>query len=523
MLNTTQVQKLFPAEYSVPENIKIDNFIDQSYFLINGRLEEWEGPMKIVYSPLYFEKAEKIERKILGKHPLLDKNAALNVLKSAELSYNAGRGKWAMMNIEERIESMNYFLEGLKMQKEDITRFLMWEIGKPFLEAEKEFERTIDNISETINTARQIEENGLQIHKEKNMIAKIKSAPLGIVLCMGPYNYPLNESFATIIPALLMGNSVIFKPPKFGVFLFQPILELFRDCFPPGVFNTIYGKEDEVIIPLLNTGRIDMLAFIGTSKAANILHSHHPKPNRLKEVLGLEAKNPAIIFDDVNVESVVSQCIEGALTFNGQRCTALKILFVHSAIINDFLQKLTEAVERLTVGMPWDKNVMITPIPDKDRIKYLQNLIDDACGKGARILNDRGGKTEKSIIFPTILYPVNSSMKIFHEEQFGPLIPVVEYNEVKEPIQYISQSSYGQQVSIFGHDPSNIEFVVNSLIHQTARINLNTICQRGPDKLPFTGRKDSAKSILSVKDALHEFSIPAIIAEKDNEESIHLF
>ncbi|MFW6096213.1 MAG: aldehyde dehydrogenase family protein [Bacteroidota bacterium] len=523
MLNTTQVQNLFPAEYSIPGNIKIDSIVDQSYYLINGRIEEWDGPMKIVYSPVYFEKKGKFERKIIGKHPLLDKNAALNVLKYAESSYNSGRGSWAVLNIEKRIECMNSFLEGLKSKKVDIIRLLMWEIGKPFHEAEKEFERTIDNISETIDNARQIGENSSKIQTGNNIHAKIKSAPVGVVLCMGPFNYPLNESFATIIPALLMGNSVIFKPPKYGVFVFQPVLKLFRDCFPSGVFNTLYGKDEEVIIPLLNTGRIDMLAFIGTSKAANILHSQHPKPNRLKEVLGLEAKNPAVIFEDVNVEWVVKQCIEGAPTFNGQRCTALKILFVHSAIIDNFLKELSEAVERLIVGMPWDENVMITPIPDTERVKYLQSLIEDACRKGARILNDRGGRTDKSIVFPTILYPVDSSMKIFHEEQFGPLIPVVAYDDIKEPIQHISQSSYGQQVSIFGHDSSTIEFVVNSLIHQTARVNLNTICQRGPDKFPFTGRKDSAKSVLSVKDALREFSLPAIIAEKDAEESLHLF
>jgi glyceraldehyde-3-phosphate dehydrogenase (NADP+) len=144
---------------------------------------------------------------------------------------------------------------------------------------------------------------------------------------MGPFNYPLNETFTILIPALIMVNPVVLKPPKLGVLLFHPLLEVFRDCFPPGVINTIYGHGREIATPLMRTGKIDVLAFIGTSKPADELKKAHPKPHRLRSVLGLEAKNPAIILPGADLDLAAVECFLGSLSFNGQRCSAIKIIF----------------------------------------------------------------------------------------------------------------------------------------------------------------------------------------------------
>jgi acyl-CoA reductase-like NAD-dependent aldehyde dehydrogenase len=146
---------------------------------------------------------------------------------------------------------------------------------------------------------------------------------------MGPFNYPMNETFTTLIPALIMGNTAVFKPPKLGTLLFYPMLEAFRDAFPPGVVNTVYGPGDEVIPPIMESGKVDVLAFIGSSKVADKLKKYHPKTNRLRGVLGLDAKNAAIILPDADLELTVQECLLGTLSFNGQRCTALKMLLVH--------------------------------------------------------------------------------------------------------------------------------------------------------------------------------------------------
>jgi glyceraldehyde-3-phosphate dehydrogenase (NADP+) len=347
-----------------------------------------------------------------------------------------------------------------------------------------------------------------------DIIGQIRRAPLGVVLCMGPFNYPLNETFTTLIPALLMGNTVVFKPPKLGVLLFHPLLEAFQEAFPPGVVNTIYGSGSEIIGPLMASGEVDALAFIGTSRVADTIQQQHPKPHRLRSILGLDAKNPAILLPDADLELAVRECLLGTLTFNGQRCTALKILFVHASICESFLQRFSEAVSGLKIGMPWEPGVTLTPLPEVGKPEYLTSLLQDALGQGARIVNPNGGATVETFFFPAVVTPVNASMRLYSEEQFGPIVPVVPFDDIEEPMRYIVESNYGQQVSLFGKDPDALARLIDPLVNQVCRVNLNSQCQRSPDSFPFTGRKDSAEGTLSVSDALRGFSIRTLVAAR---------
>ena len=177
----------------------------------------------------------------------------------------------------------------------------------------------------------------------QGIVGQIRRGPLGVARCMGPYNYPLNETFTFLIPALIMGNTVLFKPPRQGVLLHFPLLEAFRDPFPPGVVNTLFGRGSGGGAPLMATGKIDVLAFIGSSKVADSLKKQHPTPHRLRSVLGLEAKNAAIILKDADLDQAASESALGALSYNGQRCTALKILWVHKNAVGNLPRKNSPA------------------------------------------------------------------------------------------------------------------------------------------------------------------------------------
>jgi glyceraldehyde-3-phosphate dehydrogenase (NADP+) len=314
-----------------------------------------------------------------------------------------------------------------------------------------------------------------------------------------------------------MGNTVVFKPPKHGALLYTPLLEAFRDVFPEGVVNVVTGEGRTVIPPLMSSGKIDVLALIGTSRTADALKKAHPKPHRLRSVLGLEAKNPAIILPDADMDITVRECILGALSFNGQRCTALKILFVHRQIADEFLARLSRAVNELPFGMPWREGVVVTPVAEKGKTDILRELLEDACQHGARVVNEGGGTINGSFFFPAIVYPVNAEMRVYHEEQFGPIVPVLPFADIEEPIRYIIESDYGQQLSIFGRDPEVIARLIDPLVNQVCRLNINSQCQRGPDTFPFTGRKDSAEGTLSVSDALRVFTIRTLVAAKQNQ------
>jgi glyceraldehyde-3-phosphate dehydrogenase (NADP+) len=375
---------------------------------------------------------------------------------------------------------MMNFVKKMKEQRTIVVNWLMWEIGKTLADSEKEFDRTVDYIVDTIDALKNLDRESSRLRKEGGIYAQIRRGPMGVVLCMGPYNYPLNETFTTLIPALIMGNCVVFKPAKFGVLLVHPLLEAFKESFPKGVINVVYGSGQETVGAIMKTGKVDVLAFIGSSSSANAIKKMHPKPNRLRAVLGLDAKNPAIVLEDANLDNAVDECISGSLSYNGQRCTAIKIIFVHESISAEFNKRYLEKLAKLKGGMPWEAGVMLTPLPETHKPVYLKEIIADAESKGAKVINEGGGTVDHSYVYPAVLFPVDSTMRVYHEEQFGPVVPILSFKNISEPIDYMVESNFGQQVSIFSTDDKHLAELIDPLVNQVCRVNINSQCQRGP-------------------------------------------
>ena len=501
--------------HPVPHEFDIKEPIKHKTFLINGKIASWKGEYSEVKSTILSSK-KNIPYKLIGYSPKMDEKHALKALEAANKAYNNGTGKWPTMKVYERINCMQKFVDLMKGKRDEVVKLLMWEIGKNLNDSRKEFDRTVDYINETIKEYKKIDRDGATFQNNSGVRALIRRGPLGVVLCLGPYNYPLNETFALLIPAIIMGNTAIFKPAKHGVLLIAPLLNAFKESFPPGVVNIIFGRGREMASPIMKTGKVNVLALIGHSSSAISLQDLHPQKNRLRLVLGLEAKNPAIILDDADLDLAVNECINGSLSFNGQRCTALKIIYVHEKIKDKFLKQFCEKVDDLKLGLPWE-NTLLTPLPEPHKPKYINDLIEDAKEKGARVLNKKGGEISNNYIFPAVLYPANEKMKVYKEEQFGPVIPVISFDDIDIPISFMAESNYGQQVSLFGKSEKKLGPLIDSLVNLVCRVNLNSSCQRGPDVYPFTGRKDSAVATLSVHDALRSFSIRTFVASKDNE------
>lgn len=510
---------VFPDENAIPDQYKITQSLDQREYLINGELKKWNGNLNPVLSPVFTKQGNEYKQKVIGSTPLLTTKESLEALDAAAKAYDLGHGLWPTLSVTKRIEHVEKFLAAMKLKRAEVVKLLMWEIGKSLKDSEKEFDRTCDYIVDTIKALKDLDRNSAKLVEEQGFMAQIRRVPLGVALCMGPFNYPLNETFTTLFPALIMGNTVVFKPAKYGVLLIKPLLEAFRDSFPPGVINIIYGRGRETVGALMESGKIDVFAFIGTNKGANDLKKLHPKPHRLKAILGLDAKNPAIVLPDADIDNAVTECITGSLSFNGQRCTALKILFVHKSIVNTFIEKFKAEIKKLKPGMPWDAGVSLTPLPEPGKVDFLNDLVEDAKKHGAKVLNENGGERLHTFFYPALVYPVNDKMKLYYEEQFGPVIPIVPYSDDEEAIQYVVNSNFGQQVSIFGTDSKRVAKMMDAFVNQVGRINLNTQSQRGPDSFPFSGRKDSAEGTLSVADALRVFSIRTLVATKGTDSN----
>jgi len=498
----------------IPNEFAIDTLLHQNTYLVDGKLKEWKGKTANVFSTI--SSTKQYQPTLLGTVPDLGESEALEALHAAEKAYGRGQGLWPTMKVADRIAAMEKFVLQMKTKREEIVKLLMWEIGKTLPDSQKEFDRTVEYIYDTIEDYKKMDRTSAKFEKNSGVYAHIRRGPLGVVLCLGPYNYPLNETFALLIPALIMGNTAIFKPAKHGVLLLSPLLEAFQNSFPAGVVNIIYGRGRTLATPIMETGKVDVLALIGNSKSANSIQANHPNKNRLRLVLGLEAKNPAIVLPDADLDLAISECVVGATSFNGQRCTALKVVYVHEEIVDEFNKRFAAKVDALKFGNPWEKGVLLTPLPEPEKPVYIQELIDDAIKKGAKIINENGGETTENFIFPAVLYPVSKNMRVFEEEQFGPVIPILSFSDIQEPLTDMAASNYGQQVSVFGSDVKTLAPLIDTLVNLVCRVNLNSSCQRGPDMYPFTGRKDSAVATLSVYDALRSFSIRTFVASKDS-------
>ena len=508
------LQSLFPSAEEIPAAYDLTQPIEQKEYLVNGEMRQWKGKTQDVWSPIYVKTDKGFEQKRIGSYPITDAADAMEVLYAGVKAYSNGRGEWPSMTVAQRIECVEKFTQKMIQKRDEVVKLLMWEIGKSLGDSQKEFDRTVQYIYDTIGALKDIDRTSSTFLIEEGIIGQVRRSPLGVVLCMGPFNYPLNETFTTLIPALIMGNIVLFKPPKHGTLLHYPLLEAFKDSFPAGVINTLYGRGNSIIPQLMESGKIDVLTLIGSSKVADKLKKMHPKVNRLRAILGLDAKNAAIVTESADLDSAINECLLGSLSFNGQRCTAVKIIFVHKSLADKFNKGLAKKIEALKLGMMWEPGIQITPLPEPNKPAYLTELIEDAKLHGAKVLNEHGGENFKSIFFPALLYPVNSKMKVWHEEQFGPVVPVVPFESLDEPIDYIHESSHGQQVAIFGTDVNQISELIDATVNQVSRVNINAQCQRGPDSFPFTGRKDSAEGTLSVTAALRSFSIRTVVATK---------
>merc|ERR1719436_284527 len=176
---------------------------------------------------------------------------------------------------------------------------------------------------------------------------RVRRGPVGVTMMLAPFNYPLNEMYAMMIPALLMGNVIVLKLPAVGGLAHLLTVDALEKAFPSGVINFVTGAGRKTMGPIMKTGLVDCLGFIGGAKATDALIAQHPQPHRLKVFSQLEGKNIAVVLPDADLEVAVKQIVLGSLTYNGQRCTACKLIMAHDSVAETLLEKLVARIDAL--------------------------------------------------------------------------------------------------------------------------------------------------------------------------------
>jgi glyceraldehyde-3-phosphate dehydrogenase (NADP+) len=537
MFEDRSLVSLFPTAAEVPEAARVRPAEHPPRLLIDGKIrtvasEDLQMP---VYSRVAIREGDALEPVLLGHEPKVGAIEARDAIDASHRALAGGNGAWPTASQETRSAAIEKFAARLAAETETIARLLMWEIGKPIASARAEVTRSIEYIKDTLSEVKALGTSSIYtgVAGKTTHHAKDFMRPLGQVLCVAPFNYPINEFLTTIIPALLAGNVVIAKTPRFGQLANQHLMAAFAECFSPGVVALLPG-DGRVVLPAVIShktndvfgnakGTIDVLAFIGSEGAANAILGQHPTPSFVHKILGLGAKNAAVVLAGANVDEVAAKLAKGALGFNGQRCTAEKIIFAPAGAEGDALvAALASRVAALPLGMPWDPRAAITPLPEPTKLQTMWSMIEDAVARGAKIANDRGGTGYFSIMRPAVIDRVQPGMRLYHEEQFGPIVPIVRYNTLAEVIDWHIRSPYGQQAGIHGPESAARTELVHALAPFVARINLDDVCQRGPDTFGFTAADKSGFGTLSIREALRSFSRSVIVQSPERAAVEHV-
>jgi len=396
----------------------------------------------------------------------------------------------------------------MRIWSESLGAILMKEIGKPLKSAISEISRTADIFEATSEAGTQIEGESMfgDVFKgfTRDKVSLTARVPLGVILCIGPFNYPFNLTGSKIAPALIAGNTVIVKPPSQGAITplyYGLILE--EAGVPPGVFNIITGRGSELGDFLVGHPGIDMISFTGSSETGkHIAQVAGMKPLLLE----LGGKDAAIILDDADLEKTVDAIVSGAFSYSGQRCTAVKRVLPMPRIADELIKKVKEKTLKLTIGNPAE-NKTIGPLIDSKQCDYVQSLIDDALEKGATLLC--GNKREGNIIWPTILDNVTTDMRVAWEEPFGPILPFIRIRSAEEAIEISNKSQYGLQGMIF---TENVDLAFNIAQElEVGTVQINGKSERGPDHFPFLGTKSSGLGTQGIKYSIEAMSRPKVI------------
>ena len=455
--------------------------------LINGSLLDSDNKLKI-NNPTTNTEA--------GTVPIFDSQWIVN---EATSSAKNAFVEWSKTNWEIRAKYLETFRDLMLKNKEELADILVMEIAKTKKESLVEIERSAEYITDTISIYKKMVNNPLIIdentHKIKGKVGKFFREPLGVVLAISPFNYPVNLLISKLAPALIAGNTVVYKSATQGSLVGARISELFYEAnFPKGVVNCVTGVGRDIGDLLVTNPNISMISFTGST---NVGQRIAEITSKIPLVLELGGKDPAIVLDDADVELAANEIVKGGLSYNGQRCTAIKRVLVTPAIHETLTNQIVEKVNKLSVGNPND-NPNITPVISSKSADYIMDLVDDAVKHNAKPLTEI--KRDGNLIYPIVLDNVSKDSRIAWEEPFGPVLPIIKCANVEECIKLANQSEYGLQASIFTRNIDLAEEVAEQI--EAGSVNINRSSSRGPDIFPFLGLKNSGFGVQGLEEAI---------------------
>ncbi|MGG7079339.1 NADP-dependent glyceraldehyde-3-phosphate dehydrogenase [Clostridium sardiniense] len=414
--------------------------------------------------------------------------------------------KWREVPTNQKSRLLHNVADLLEERIEEMADVMVLEISKDRKSCMSEIKRTADLIRFTADTAENIKGESIPGDSfpgfKNDKISIVTREPLGVVLAISPFNYPVNLAGSKIAPALMAGNTVVFKPATQGSICGLYLAKAFNEAgIPSGVLNTITGKGSEIGDYVVTHKDIDFVNFTGSSEVGRRIS----KITEMKPLLmELGGKDAAIVLEDADLDLAAKNIVAGAFSYSGQRCTAVKRVLVMESVADELSSKVLKEMDKVTVGNPLDGDFTVGPLISSKACDFVQGIINDAEKKGAKLL--LGGTREGNIIMPTLFDNVTVDMRIAWEEPFGPVLPIIRVKTIDEAIKIANESEYGLQSSVFTRDINEAFYVANKLEVGTVQVNNKT--ERGPDHFPFLGVKSSGMGTQGVAYSIEAMSRP---------------
>jgi len=418
----------------------------------------------------------------LEEYEVMSKENVLAILKDVNEEYNS----WKNLTIKQRSAYFTNLAKVLRNNKVKYAELMSKEMGKPVKDALGEVEKCA--LCCDVFVEKGEEWLADEILDADGIEHKVIYQPLGVILAVMPWNFPFWQVYRFAIPTLLAGNGGILKHASnvTGSALF--IEESFREAgFPKNIFRTIIADHDTTA-SALESNYVKGVSLTGSTSAGKMIAKAAGK-NLKKVVLELGGSDAFIVLEDANLDIVAKNAILGRFQNNGQSCIAAKRFIVRKEIAKEFSNKFAELAKNLAVGDPFDENTKLGSLVNKKALEEIDAQVKDAVSKGAKILTGGNKISRKGFFYePTIITNTNKSMKIVHEETFGPVAAIIEVDSDAEAIQIANSSEFGLGGSVWTKDINRGKEIAKKI--ETGCIFVNSITKSDP-RLPFGGIKES--------------------------------
>ena len=440
-----------------------------------------------------------------------DARAAVDAAAEAE-------ERWGSVVGHERARLLRALSDRLEADREAMARLIASEVGKPIRDARVEVDRAVGVYRLAAEEVRQLtgesypaDAYALPPGNETRFLFTVRD-PIGVVVAIGPFNFPLNLISHKVAPALAAGNPVVVKPTSAAPFTaLRLAAHAAQSGFPPGVLNVVTGPGRAVGATLVEHPRTRLVTFTGSTDVGKGIAEAAGR-NAKRVILEMGGMDPFIVLEDAPLGPTVEAAVRGAFGYSGQVCTASKRILVAEGIADRFAQAMAERAGRLVVGPALDESTQVGPLIDRDALDRMDGLVEDAKAQNAKVLTGGGRTGDRNGNFyrPTVLDAVPESARVAREEPFGPVVPLLRFAREEDAVRIANGTPYGLQASVYTNDLARAFRLARRI--RAGGVHLNDPTNLRWDALPFGGIKESGLGREGVREAMREMTEVKLIS-----------